>query len=228
MPKIALQKQRWCVEVMSKANNREVEAAGSGGLPGEQRTNLFLMLVVFSLEGLSTCSPIDLSGVSQSAAVWKDQISQLFSQQLEEAVGTPVSAGAGLLPCAAWCLGINSHTLWPCLFPPPQLSSCPPTAMRFQGALKEKTTEKRDLACLPAEKGESFSSLPCLMLSMSPVCDPCYRENQNQRSNTRKTLLFFHCSVTVSQAWMLMVWLCTVVAEVFKMFKVLLGARGVG
>lgn len=119
MPKIALQKQRWCVEVMSKANNREVEAAGSEGLPGEQRTNLFLMLVVFSLEGLSTFSPIDLSGVSQSAAVWKDQISQLFSQQLEEAVGTPVSAGAGFLPCAAWCLGINSHTLWPCLFPPP-------------------------------------------------------------------------------------------------------------
>lgn len=122
MPKNALQKQRWCVEVMSKANNREVEAAGSEGLPGEQRTNLFLMLVVFSLEGLSTCSPIDLSGVSQSAAVWKDQISQLFSQQLEEAVGTPVSAGAGLLPCAAWCLGINSHTLWPCLFPPPPSS----------------------------------------------------------------------------------------------------------
>lgn len=54
---------------MSKANNREVEAAGSEGLPGEQRTSLFLMLVVFSLEGLSTFSPIDLSGVSQSAAV---------------------------------------------------------------------------------------------------------------------------------------------------------------
>lgn len=54
---------------MSKANNREVEAAGSEGLPGGQGTNLFLMLVVFSLEELSTFSPIDLSGVSQSAPV---------------------------------------------------------------------------------------------------------------------------------------------------------------
>lgn len=88
---------------------------------------------------------------------------------------------------------------------PPQLSSCPPTAMRFRGALKEKRAEKRDPACLPAEKGESLSSLPRLMLSMSSICDPCYRENQNQRSNIRKTLLFCHCSVTVSQAWVFMV-----------------------
>lgn len=106
----------------------------------------------------------------------------------------------GFCPVQPGVLALTVTRCDPVCSPPPQLSSCPPTAMRFQGALKEKTTEKRDLACLPAEKGESFSSLPCLMLSMSPVCDPCYRENQNQRSNTRKTLLFFHCSVTVSQA----------------------------
>lgn len=224
MPKIALQKQRWCVEVVSKANNREVEAAGSGGFAWWARGPIYFWCWwCFLWKGSVPSAPLTwvvfLNLPQSERTKFPNSSLSSWRKQLEH------QSVLGFCPVQPSVSALTvTHRAPVCPPPALQLSTYGNEVPRR----KEKRAEKRDPACLPAEKGESLSSLPRLMLSMSSICDPCYRENQNQRSNIRKTLLFCHCSVTVSQAWVFMVWLCTVVAEVFKMFKVLLGAGGVG